>query len=48
MIWADSIERTDAWLPSHSTPTIRIYEDLGHAISEQELKDLAAFLREHS
>lgn len=40
-----AIERTSTWIPAHSTPTIRIYEDLGHAVSPQELKDLNAFLR---
>jgi phospholipase/carboxylesterase len=39
------IEATDAWLPQHSTPTVRIYEDLGHAISSDELTDISAFLR---
>jgi phospholipase/carboxylesterase len=41
------IETTDAWLPQHSTPTVRIYEELGHAISSDELTDISAFLREH-
>ena len=43
----DAVERTEAWLPAHTDATIRIYEDLPHAISTVELTDLAAFLREH-
>ena len=46
MIPAEAIARTEAWLPEHATATIRIYEDLGHAISPQELTDLTGFLRE--
>jgi len=41
------VEYTTGWLPTHSTPTIRIYEQLGHAISSDELGDISAFLREH-
>lgn len=40
------IERTQNWLPAHSTLTERIYEGLGHSISERELNDLVVFLRE--
>ena len=46
MIPADAVERTAEWLPAHTDATIRIYEDLGHAISTRELMDLVAFLRE--
>ena len=42
-----AVERTEAWLPSHTTDTSRIYEDLAHSISTQELTDLAAFLRDN-
>jgi phospholipase/carboxylesterase len=38
------IERTEAWLPAHSTATIRIYENLAHAVSSDELTELARFL----
>lgn len=48
VIPADAVERTAAWLPEHADATIRIYEDLGHAISTPELIDLVAFLRAHS
>ncbi len=43
-----AVNLTNAWLPAHSTSTIRIYEGLGHSIAPQELKDLSTFLHEHS
>jgi phospholipase/carboxylesterase len=42
-----AIERTEAWLPAHSTPTIRIYENVAHSISSDELSDVTGFLRDH-
>ena len=48
MIPASAVERTAAWLPSHADATIRIYENLAHSISSQELGDFTAFLREHA
>jgi phospholipase/carboxylesterase len=42
---AVSIERTEDWLPSHSTLDSRIYEGMGHSISSSELTDIAAFIR---
>jgi phospholipase/carboxylesterase len=39
------ISVTDEWLPAHSTLTERIYEDLAHSISQQELADVSAFIR---
>ncbi len=47
VIPADAIARTEAWLPTHTDATVRIYEDLGHSVSHQELSDLAAFLGAH-
>jgi phospholipase/carboxylesterase len=47
VIPASAIERTDEWLPSHSTATIRIYEKLAHSVSSDELGDVTAFLRDH-
>jgi len=45
---ADSfVEATQRWLPHHSTLTERIYEGLGHSVSEAELADVLAFLRPH-
>ncbi len=42
----DAIERTQAWLPGHSTLTERIYEGMGHSISQAELGEIVDFLRE--
>lgn len=41
-----SVARTQAWLPGHATLDARIYEGLGHSVSERELADVTAFLRE--
>ncbi|HWR85775.1 MAG TPA: alpha/beta fold hydrolase [Rhodoglobus sp.] len=40
-----AITRTREWLPEHADATVRIYEDLGHGISNEELRDLVGFLR---
>jgi phospholipase/carboxylesterase len=40
------ISITDRWLPEHSTLSERIYEDLTHSISQPELADVSAFIRE--
>jgi phospholipase/carboxylesterase len=45
VIPADAIARTEDWLPTHSTATVRIYEDLPHSVSPTELGDVSAFLR---
>jgi phospholipase/carboxylesterase len=42
----DAVQRTELWLPEHTTPTMRIYEDVAHSISSAELKDFSAFLGE--
>ena len=47
MIPESAVDRTAAWLPSHTDATIRIYEDLGHSISPRELKEFGAYLTEH-
>ncbi len=39
------IAATQRWLPHHVTLTERIYEGLGHSVSEAELADVLAFLR---
>ncbi len=39
------IAHTQRWLPSHSTLTERIYEDLAHGVSAAELGDVSAFIR---
>jgi phospholipase/carboxylesterase len=40
-----AIERTESWLPSHSTATTRIYEGMAHSISVEELAEANDFLR---
>ncbi|WP_213817075.1 alpha/beta hydrolase [Glaciihabitans sp. dw_435] len=42
-----AVARTEEWLPTHSTETTRIYEDLPHSISSEELSNVSEFLREH-
>ncbi len=37
------VAHTQAWLPEHSSLDERIYEGLGHSVSERELADVAAF-----
>jgi phospholipase/carboxylesterase len=48
VIPADAVERTEEWLPGHSTATINRYEGLAHSISSQELADLSSFLLTHA
>jgi len=45
VIPAESVARTQAWLPAHSTLDERIYEGIGHSVSDRELADVAAFIR---
>ncbi|MFE5671067.1 alpha/beta hydrolase [Agromyces sp. NPDC056523] len=40
-----AIVQTQEWLPSHSDLDQRVYEGLGHAVSDLELADASAFLR---
>ncbi|KQR92127.1 MAG: dienelactone hydrolase family protein [Microbacterium ginsengisoli] len=44
VIATPAVERTEAWLPSHTTLTARVYPGLGHAIDQRVLDDLAVFL----
>lgn len=44
---ADAIDRTAEWLPAHSSATIRIYENLAHTLSSDELHDITQFLGSH-
>ncbi|MBI4901708.1 MAG: dienelactone hydrolase family protein [Actinobacteria bacterium] len=44
VIVQEAIERTEAWLPAHSTLTRRVYPGLAHAINADETADTAAFL----
>ena len=45
VIPAASVAHTQAWLPEHSTLDERIYEGIGHSVSDRELADVAAFIR---
>lgn len=47
VIPSSAVDLTAEWLPTHADATIRIYENLGHSISSQELGDFVRFLREH-
>lgn len=42
---AASVARTQTWLPTHADLDARIYEGLGHSVSDRELADVTAFLR---
>lgn len=42
-----AIDRTQAWLPQHSSLTERLYPGIGHSISREEISDISAFLIEH-
>jgi phospholipase/carboxylesterase len=48
VIPASAVERTAQWLPAHSDATIRIYENMAHSVSSDELTDVTAFLRDHA
>lgn len=41
-----AVDRTQAWLPDHSILTERIYEGMAHSVSQAELADVVAFLRD--
>jgi phospholipase/carboxylesterase len=43
-----AIAHTEKWLPEHSSLDARVYEGLGHGISERELADVDAFIRANS
>lgn len=39
-----AVQRTAQWLPGHSELTARVYSNMGHSISREELVDINAFL----
>lgn len=47
VIPASRITDTADWLPGHSRLTERIYEGMGHSVSDAELRDVVAFLNTH-
>ncbi|CAN5230972.1 alpha/beta hydrolase-fold protein [soil metagenome] len=40
-----AVERTEAWLPDHSTLTAKLYPGIRHGVSQEEITDVSAFLR---
>jgi phospholipase/carboxylesterase len=48
IIPAIAIAHTADWLPEHTTLDARIYEGLGHFVSQQELTDIVGFLRDRA
>jgi len=46
VIPSSAVDRTQKWLPGHSTLTERIYEGMAHTVSQAELDDIVVFLRE--
>lgn len=48
VIPASQLAATREWLGEHSTLTERIYEDVGHWITDAELGDVHSFLREQT
>ena len=47
LIPSEAVERTEAWLPNHASATTRIYENLAHSVSSDELTDITSFLKTH-
>jgi phospholipase/carboxylesterase len=45
---SEQVDATREWLAEHSTLTERIYEDVGHWITDAELGDVHSFLREQA
>jgi phospholipase/carboxylesterase len=48
VIHPDLVAFTRKWLPEHSTLDARLYSNVGHSISVEEIEDVAEFLREHA
>jgi phospholipase/carboxylesterase len=44
VIPSEAIRHTQGWLPAHADVDQRVYEGLGHSVSERELADATAFL----
>lgn len=48
VISPDLIDFTRRWLPEHSDLTTKLYSNVGHGISMEEVEDVRAFLEEHA
>ncbi|WP_296665453.1 alpha/beta hydrolase-fold protein [Demequina sp.] len=44
VVWPEAVERTRAFVAGHTSATVRIYQGLGHSVSEEEMEDVRAFL----
>ena len=44
VIWPEAVDRTAAWVDAHTTATRRLYPGLQHAVNEEEMADVRAFL----
>lgn len=42
------VQHTAQWLPAHTALSGRVYPGLGHAVSDEELGDVRAFLERHA
>ena len=47
VIPAPAVDWTAVWLPKHADTTTRVYEDLAHGISREELVDINRFITRH-
>lgn len=45
VIWPEAIAHLAAWLPAHTTATIRVYPGLAHGVNGEEMDEVKAFLR---
>lgn len=45
VISADAVTRTEAWLESHSTATLKSYYRLAHSIDERVMDDVSVFIK---
>ena len=48
VIDAAAVERTEAWLPAHSTLTRRVYPGLAHGVDAREAQDVREFVAQHT
>lgn len=48
VIHPDLVAFTRKWLPEHSTLDARLYSNVGHSISMEEIEDATEFLREYA
>ena len=44
VIWPEAITRTSAWMARHTSETPRVYAGLAHAVNQEEMADVRAFL----